>query len=572
VVRRKYGNRNPDATGKIMKTQIQNSLRTEEVTLPRRRATGWVRLLSFIALSLLGLAAVPRAKAQFGTTSFDPLESVYRAKYKYAFLFYLDSGHTNNMGGAQPESPVTASQSMSPAGAQLKPAAADDSSDLSTLYGTASVGGSEGYGTVFSMNSDGTDFTVLHNFSGGSDGSGAAAGLVLYGTNLYGTTINGGSTDNGVIFAVATNGMVFKVLHNFSSRQNNHYTNSDGGNPYSQLILSGNTLYGTASDGGGANQGTVFALNIATTNFTVLHSFTATADDTNYNLTNSDGANSFADLILFGDTLYGTASGGGTNGQGTVFAVKTNGMDFQVLHTFAPLDIYELTNSDGVFPYAGLILSGGTLYGTAFRGGSANSGTVFAVSTNGTMFTNLYNFTGGSDGFGPRGDLVLFSNALFGTTTGNGGGGSGSSGTVFGLNTNGSDFTVIHDFTPVYYGETNSDGANPQAGLITVGSMLYGTAESGGTWANGTVFSISFLPGPTILNVSLSGTNLVLNCANGLSGETNVALMSPNPALPLSQWTPVATNILSADGNFTFTATNAVDPKAPQRFYILQSQ
>jgi hypothetical protein len=101
---------------------------------------------------------------------------------------------------------------------------------------------------------------------------------------------------------------------------------------------------------------------------------------------------------------------------------------------------------------------------------------------------------------------------------------------------------------------------------------LYGTAENGGTGGSGTVFSISFLPGPTILNVSLSGTNLVLNCANGLSGETNVALMSPNLTLPLNQWTPVATNILTTDGNFTFTATNAVDVKAPQRFYILQSQ
>jgi hypothetical protein len=77
---------------------------------------------------------------------------------------------------------------------------------------------------------------------------------------------------------------------------------------------------------------------------------------------------------------------------------------------------------------------------------------------------------------------------------------------------------------------------------------------------------------PVIASFSLSGTNLVVNGNYGLSGRTYSVLMSTNLTLPLNQWTPVATNVPGGNGNFTITATNAVDPNAPQCFYILQMQ
>src|SRR6266568_4877062 len=78
---------------------------------------------------------------------------------------------------------------------------------------------------------------------------------------------------------------------------------------------------------------------------------------------------------------------------------------------------------------------------------------------------------------------------------------------------------------------------------------------------------------PTIASISLAGTNLVLNGINGTScTTTNYVLMTTNVALPRSQWTPLATNILSASGNFTLTVTNAVDPAAQRRFYTLRLQ
>ena len=171
------------------------------------------------------------------------------------------------------------------------------------------------------------------------------------------------------------------------------------------LVLSGNTFYGTVpGDSETDYSGAVYAVSTDGTGFTNVYSFSPVSL---YNspYINADGAFPNAGLILSGATLYGTTFWGGSAGSGTVFAVRTNGTGFTVLHNFASSSL------------AGLILSGATLYGTTYWGGSAGSGTVFAVSTNGTGFTNLYSFTGGSDGSGPSG-LILSGNALYGTTVG----------------------------------------------------------------------------------------------------------------------------------------------------------
>src|ERR1043166_3739325 len=213
--------------------------------------------------------------------------------------------------------------------------------------------------------------------------------------------------------------------------------------------------------------------------FTTLHSFTATSPATN---SNSDGANPFAGLITnsSGTTLYGTAYQGGSSSNGTVFAVNTDGTGFKVLHSFTGVTPGGI-NSDGANPYAGLVLSGNTLYGTAFYGGSSGDGTVFKVNTDGTGFTNLHNFLGGSNGRNPAARLILSGSTLYGTAFY---GGSRGYGTVYAINTNGTGFRIVHFFT-------YSDGANPWAGLILSGTTLYGTAFQGGSTGNGTVFAVN---------------------------------------------------------------------------------
>lgn len=127
--------------------------------------------------------------------------------------------------------------------------------------------------------------------------------------------------------------------------------------------------------------------------FTVLRSFSQGNTNSLQNYTNSDGANPAAGLVLSGNTLYGTAQLGGNraNGNGvtdfgTVFAVKTDGTGFTVLHYF--------NGNDGFYPAADLILSGNTLYGTT---GYSPAGTVFKISTTGGGFTTLANASSGNN-------------------------------------------------------------------------------------------------------------------------------------------------------------------------------
>jgi uncharacterized repeat protein (TIGR03803 family) len=375
-----------------------------------------------------------------------------------------------------------------------------------TLYGTAFQGGSSGNGTVFAVHTNGTSFTNLHSFNY-SDGANPYAGLILSGNTLYGTTIVGGSSGQGTVFAVNTNGTGFTNLHSFTATSN--YTNSDGANPYAGLILSGNTLYGTAYQGGSSGFGTVFAVHTNGTGFTNLHSFTLLN-----NSTNSDGARPYAGLILSGNTLYGTAYGGGSPGYGTVFAVNSNGTGFTNLHSF--------NYSDGAYPYAGLILSGNTLYGMAVGGGSGGNGTVFAVHTNGTGFTNLHSFNY-SDGANPTAGLILSGNTLYGTASL---GGSSGDGTVFAVNADGTGFANLYSFTTLN-NSTNSDGANPYGGLILSGNTLYGTASVGGSSGQGTVFSLFIPPQLTIIP---SGANVILTWptdAAGFTLQSTTNLVSP---------------------------------------------
>src|SRR5258708_5066397 len=110
-------------------------------------------------------------------------------------------------------------------------------------------------------------------------------------------------------------------------------------------------------------------------------------------------------------------------GLGVIPAGRLTAQTFTVLHSF--------TGSDGAFPYAGLILSSSSLYGTTALGGGSDGGTVFAVNTDGTGFTTLHSFTGRNDGVALEAGLILSGNTLFGTTAE--GGSSGGEGTVFSL-------------------------------------------------------------------------------------------------------------------------------------------
>ena len=134
-------------------------------------------------------------------------------------------------------------------------------------------------------------FTTLHSFN--DAGGTPRAALILSGSTLYGTAQYGGASDNGVVFKVNTDGTGFTILYGFTALNGN--TNSDGANPIGGLCLSGSTLYGTTQYGGSTGNGTLFKVSTNGTGFTNFYSFTAgVAAYTNIFgnpvYTNSDGA------------------------------------------------------------------------------------------------------------------------------------------------------------------------------------------------------------------------------------------------------------------------------------------
>lgn len=168
-------------------------------------------------------------------------------------------------------------------------------------------------------------------------------------------------------------------------------------------------------------------MNTDDTGFTNLYNFTAKDPDSG---TNIDGAAAESALILARNVLYGVANSGGYYGYGTIFCLDTGGHGFTNLYNFTG-------GNDGAYPDCGLVLSGNKLYGTAAYGGANGSGTVFAINTDGSQFTNLYQFTANSgfnsDGDNPQGPLIYTNDIFYGTAGGGGEAGGGDDGTIFSL-------------------------------------------------------------------------------------------------------------------------------------------
>lgn len=276
------------------------------------------------------------------------------------------------------------------------------------LYGVTGSGGvncpnfNYGCGTIFELASDGTE-TILYKFQGGADGGTPFAGMRkdgdgnFYGTALTGGCCNCGNEGCGTVFKL-TPESVYSVLHTFTG-------GSDGTNAYGGVIVGPHYLYGTTDTGGDdtchlGGCGVVYKLSMSGA-FTVLHAFHG----------GSDGSFPVAGLIRdAAGNLYGTTTTGGAGciriiaGCGTVFRIAPDGNE-TVIYAFA-----GHRNGDGYYPQAGLFRDeAGNLYGTTYWGGKGCSapgcGTIFKLAPDGSE-TVLYAFTGGSDGSYPVGGLI----------------------------------------------------------------------------------------------------------------------------------------------------------------------
>jgi uncharacterized repeat protein (TIGR03803 family) len=430
-------------------------------------------------------------------------------------IFSFDASVTN---GAYPEANLT----LGPDG---------------NFYGTTEAGGTNNDGTIFKVTTNGT-LTTLVNFNGINGANPLDALTLGPDGNFYGTTEYGGNTVGDTSFnAGMGGGTVFQVTTNGTLTTLVNFAETNGVSPHAGLALGpdGN-FYGATSDG---------------------IVFKVTPDGTSTTLTNfngDNGASPFASLTLGPDgNFYGTTESGGSAGGGTVFELTTNGIlttlvNFDGTNNGVSPQAGLTLGPDGNF--YGATLQSYFMPFTPFPGLTINlpsgNGTIFQVTTNGVL-TTLVDFDNYDAGITPIAGLTLGQDGNFYGTTFTGGG--NGLGTLFRVTTSGTLTTLVNF--------NNTNGAYPIGG-VTFGpdNNLYGTASSGGIGNNGTVFELG--PQPGLITLAGDGVGNYTVFAGSYPNSTNRIWATTNLALP-SSWQVLGTIITDANGMGQLLDTNAAD-------------
>lgn len=344
-------------------------------------------------------------------------------------------------------------------------------------------------------------FQVIHNFGGSGDGDAPLSPLSFDSNgNLYGTTIQGPPSvvcpdyGCGVVFQLTPNpdgSWSENVLYRFDSSSSIcgtcMYRSFDYAPAGPVAFDSRGNLYGAATGGGISGYGTAFELTQGANGSwsrSILHDFA-----------NGPDGGSPLGLVYSQGHLYGGTLQGGAYGSGVVFDLSqtSNGHWYElIVHAFGHLN-------DGT-PYGWLTFdANNNIYGTTASGGAHGFGTVFRLtprpSGSSWIYTDLYDFTGGSDGAQPNGFVIfdaagnLYGTATTGAITG-GACGSNGCGTVFELtpNSNGS----WSERTLYAFQGLPNDGQNPNGGVtFDAAGNLYGATANGGSSGAGTLFKLT---------------------------------------------------------------------------------
>ena len=455
------------------------------------RTFGWRRV--FAVLLLWAATAIPSPAQTFttlvrfaGTNGAGPSAGLVQGTDGTFYGTTLDLG-ANGQGTVFKVSPSGALKTLYSFGGLdgANPAATLIQAANGTFYGTTSSGGGPGHGTVFKITAAGV-FGTVYYFVGpeGTDPSGL---VQAKDGNFYLTTSLGGTTGYGAVVKI-TPGGALTTLYDFYCV--NPTTCPNGTNPHAVLVQATNgNFYGTTSFGGAYGNGTVFKITPAGT-ITTLHSFCATYNSQGYC---SDGGQTSAGLVQAGDgNFYGTTDGEGDNGEGTVFKITPGG-------TLTTLYSFGSPATDGGFPKGGLVqATDGNFYGTTSGFGANGYGTIFEITPAGTE-TTLHNFVLTADGGYPQAGLVLATDGNFYGTTYSGG--TKGDGTVFRLATGLAPFVKTRPTSgkvaaTVNVLGTNLTGAtsvmfNGTTATFTVvsNSQIKSTVPAGATTGNVTVMT-----------------------------------------------------------------------------------
>jgi uncharacterized repeat protein (TIGR03803 family) len=401
------------------------------------------------------------------------------------------------------------------------------------LYGTALNGGPEDGGLVFALNKDGTGYVILHNFGRGDTNGLSPWGTVIQGSDhrLYGATRHGGAFDAGVVFSITTNGTDFTIVRSFTTNQN------DGDYPLNNVIEgSDGWLYGRTSSGGTNDGNSIFRLDRNGTGYRLLHSFNA---DLQF-----DG-DSYSGLIEGSDgMLYGTTFREGALGKGSVFRLNKDGSGFETLHDFAD------SVTDGGYPYGTVYeTSEGVLYGTTSEGGIFDWGTLYKINRDGSGYTLLRHFNAAEgEGYLPVAPPVEGPGGwLFGTTYFNE---PEETGMIYAVRKDGSGLRFLYTFQ-----DNGTDGIEPNATLLRGSDgALYGTTFYGSGSLYGSVFRIR----PVVLDGRNSPGGFIVRVA-GFTGQRY--------AVEATESLPPAWNEVASVTNLTGTVEWLDATGADQRFY-----
>lgn len=404
------------------------------------------------------------------------------------------------------------------------------------LYGVTSDGGPSSRGTIFGMDADGTNFTVLRNFdAAGAEGASSWAGLTQGSDGkLYGATQTSGALGFGTVFSLNPDGSGFTILRHFGNDAN-------GGTVYSAPIFgAGGKLYGTTYRGGAFDAGVIYSMNSDGSGYVVLHSLYGPAD----------GANPQSGVAVTGaGELYGSTTFGGMYDGGVVYKLNSDGTGFTVLRHL------RATNPEGRHAFnATPIVAGNRVYASAAFGGNGGSGSVFSMDLDGSALVVELAFDGGANGGNPLAGVRQGPDGRFFGTTRNGGAFGG--GTLFRIGTATIASPLITSAATAggVYGEafnysitaTNSPTSYGVSGLPAGLSFDPSTGLISGT-----------LPAPGVFTLGLSATN------SGGTGTGTLTLTVFDNVAPVitapETITAEATSPAGAVITFTATATDAIN-------------